>query len=770
MTVIVAPSVHRSIAAQALRGIEGVRIVRVTGSNETQSWMVDGALLAADHIVVDHPELTRNRSTERMLQQARYHAVWSWCTAVACNGPLVRFESWAAWSVVQARSSAAVLNPGIGGSLEVRSTLSPGWRALPQSARGDESAVPPLRLPRGMWTRPDVCVAYGVPRPCVWLRGADRTKYSDRKMLLLQVAPGGGAPLWPLRWPRHYEDGNPEPYRQADGRFDMPFAEIAALGRRDPRIFARPKWLRDRAAVMVELTMDNLFHSLFHLLPLREDLHALGTALRQGLKTALRSGRRSSLSGGGGPSAVPSAATEAASGSGTSTDAMGAASTGAVNARNGSATDADASSCCRGVDLLPRYTVLWPGATPHGAAAWHGWSLALRLLSTALRGVDDRAAVQHAARTDALLEPLQLHCYGVVIGGHSSFWPSFYDAAALLAVRSRLTALRRALWASFELHARAEASAAADELPSALFVERKSLVRAIVNMGELRAALNVDATLAGRVKLLQLEALPLAEQLCAVSAASVLVGVHGQGMLWTAMLPTERSGRRCATLELMPEQMTTISTKAWLDYRRWAFMNGAEYFTLVQPDAPECAELGFRECGNITANTSQVGAALREVFRHTAMPLIDRTPIGQTPEGLRMPASDESPMTNPVGHEGNRMTAAASSSLYEFSAYRETRLEAARRSARWNVVPGAYVRLECIHNRREAAAPVASGVQTAVGPLPAGSGSGTETFLRICAVVWRLPGKPRKSSQVNSSQVKSSQVKMEVAWQAAQDG
>ena len=260
--------------------------------------------------------------------------------------------------------------------------------------------------------------------------------------------------------------------------------------------------------------------------------------------------------------------------------------------------------------------------------------------------------------------------------------------------------------------------------------------------------MDVDATLAGRVKLLQLEALPLAEQLCAVSAASVLVGVHGQGMIWTSMLPTERSGRRCATLELMPEQMTTISTKAWLDYRRWAFMNGAEYFTLVQPDAPECAELGFRECGNITANTSQVGAALREVFRHTAMPLIDRTPIGQTPEGLRMPASDESPMTNPVGHEGKRMTAAASSSWYEFSAYRETRLEAAHRSARWNVVPGAYVRLECIHNRHEAAvpatAPVSSGVQTAVGPLPARSGTASETLVRICAVVWRLPGKPRE--------------------------
>lgn len=256
--------------------------------------------------------------------------------------------------------------------------------------------------------------------------------------------------------------------------------------------------------------------------------------------------------------------------------------------------------------------------------------------------------------------------------------------------------------------------------------------------------MDVDATLAGRVKLLQLEALPLAEQLCAVSAASVLVGVHGQGMIWTSMLPTERSGRRCATLELMPEQMTTISTHAWFDYRRWAFMNGAEYFTLVQPDAPECAELGFRECGNITANTSQVGAALREVFRHTAMPPIGRIPIGQTPEGLRRTASDESPMTNPIGHE----TAATSSSLYEFSANRETRSGAARRSARWNVVPGAYVRLECIHNRHEAAvpaaAPVSSGVQTAVGPLPAGSGTASETLVRICAVVWRLPGKPRE--------------------------
>ena len=377
MTVIVAPSVHRSIAAEALRGIEGVRIVRVTGTNETQSWMVDGALLAADHIIVDHPELTRNRSAERMLQQARYHAVWSWCTSAACNGPLVRFESWAAWIVVQARSSAAVLNPSIGASLEVRSTLSPSWRALPLSlsARGDESAMPPLRLPRGMWTRPDVCVAYSVPRPSVWLKGADPSKYSDRKMLLLQVAPGGVGALWPLRWPRHYEDGKSEPYRLADGRFDMPFAEIATLGRRDPRIFAQPKWLRGRVAVVVELTMDNLFHSFFHLLPLREDLHAL----RQNLEPDLRSGRRSRLDGGVASvpgvvpsaiqsavpsniqSAVPSAATEAASASGTSTDAMGAAGTGAVRTRNGSANDATESSCCQGVDLLPRYyTVLWP--------------------------------------------------------------------------------------------------------------------------------------------------------------------------------------------------------------------------------------------------------------------------------------------------------------------------------------------------------------------------------------------------------------------------
>ena len=151
--VLVAASARQrtGTAATALAGIDGVRIAYYSNDNETLALMVDGAMLAADHIVIDHPELTRNRSAERASLQARYHAAWTWCTPPSCDGTLDADFGWAGWSVVQARGDEAA-------GLEVRSTLSPRWRTLPPSARGDASAAPALHLPRGMWTRPDVCI------------------------------------------------------------------------------------------------------------------------------------------------------------------------------------------------------------------------------------------------------------------------------------------------------------------------------------------------------------------------------------------------------------------------------------------------------------------------------------------------------------------------------------------------------------------------------------------------------------------------------------
>lgn len=181
----------------------------------------------------------------------------------------------------------------------------------------------------------------------------------------------------------------------------------------------------------------------------------------------------------------------------------------------------------------------------------------------------------------------------------------------------------------------------------------------------------------------------------------------GQGMLWTALLPTETAGRRFATLELMPAQMTARITHAWFDYRRWAYMNGAEYFALVQPDAPSCGALDFRQCGNISARPAQVLAALREVLQHTST-----VGIGTSADGAAL-------------------SAAPTPSLYEASNVREMRLGVARRTARWDVVPGMEPRLECINSRhwwterREAAAPKTVRVDGEEGK-----------FIRACALIW----------------------------------
>ena len=192
-----------------------------------------------------------------------------------------------------------------------------------------------------------------------------------------------------------------------------------------------------------------------------------------------------------------------------------------------------------------------------------------------------------------------------------------------------------------------------------------------------------------------LESLPLVEQLRAVLAASVLVGMHGQGMLWTALLPSERSHhdphlhgqppRRASALEIFPQRMLAQNTHAWHDYRRWAFMNGVEYFALVQPDAPACADADFRLCGHIVANVSQTLGAVRVVAAHAG--LIAAPPAAAAAAGAR-------PKLLP---------------LHELPAPRGARWHARARFE----VPGAHPLFECI------------GAQEPGGEA------------RACVVVWR---------------------------------
>ena len=498
-----------------------------------------------------------------------------------------------------------------------------------------------LPLPHGMWARRDVCVGYGPPSAVLpsFTNNVYRAgMFSNRRAILVQGArstpnvpptprqqrpsasglDGGVAQerptlLWPLRWPRHYADGVVAPfasdYGVQEGHFDEiirahEHTHVSKGDRADDRHHnGRPRgnvrsafgstngmratWHGERVALALEASMDNLFHVLFHALPLSEDMKALSAPLTQ-LLSRLVDGDSASAGETRGAGSMP-------------------------------------------LELLPRYTVLWPG--DESSSRWMGWELMTRVLSASLPH-SLMTSPPSAEHTDALLQPLSLNCYPLVLGGRSPFWPHFDRADELIAVRPRLAGLRNALWRSVRASNGAKApsrwvphSAASyqggghmgrSESPIVFVSRRSSVVRAISNLEAVEAAIAADPYLGIRVRHVAMESLPLVEQLAATEAARVLVGVHGQGMFWTSMLPTERRGgsHRCGALEIFPNQMLIQRTHAWWDYRRWAIMNGVEYFVLTQPDTPPCVNQDFRRCGNLTVHTPTLAAALRRVLTH----------------------------------------------------------------------------------------------------------------------------------------------------------
>ena len=269
-------SKEESSAARALSHLQGVRAVSYAEANLSFSRAVHGALLAADHIVVaGGPALLRKLARERQRCGAPYHATWSWCAPLVCDA----LDTMVAASVVEVQSPSY-------DKLVVRSTLASDWRVLPESASAPPAA---FELPRGMWAKRDVCVGYSEPIPSRHTVGIRKSEaFHDRRMILVQADRTRHSMLWPLRWPRHYADGLFTPYSISDMRYDFHFSEVVkamAGGRRtgltlqDKKIRPLTRVWHNTSAVVVEATLDNLFHMLFHAVPLREDLGGLRAAL-----------------------------------------------------------------------------------------------------------------------------------------------------------------------------------------------------------------------------------------------------------------------------------------------------------------------------------------------------------------------------------------------------------------------------------------------------------------------------------------------------------
>ena len=296
------------------------------------------------------------------------------------------------------------------------------------------------------------------------------------------------------------------------------------------------------------------------------------------------------------------------------------------------------------VDLIPHFTYYWPLHFPPGAerlqeprlrdghqrsapgpgnnfrpvlrplSTWASW----RLLLLALLPKD--AHDDSARRSQALVAPPgAFHCYRLLIGGHAGFWPSLRNDTAEQSARSctRFARVRRSILLNAGL-----TSVAAAQVGSAqvIFMRRVSSTRVIENEAELMHAVRSSDRLAAAVRFVVPEDLTLLEQLRLVVGASAIVGVHGQNLVWAAMLSehTSTGGARlrCALLELLPSQMTRVRTTSLLDYFKLAHLAGCTYAAMQQDDTEACHSSYFRTCGNMTVSVAAVRGAIENVLAH----------------------------------------------------------------------------------------------------------------------------------------------------------
>jgi hypothetical protein len=243
----------------------------------------------------------------------------------------------------------------------------------------------------------------------------------------------------------------------------------------------------------------------------------------------------------------------------------------------------------RPVHLLPHYVQYWPGSI----ARTVGWQMLVLSLGMS---TSEWPAIAELAQT--LTNKGACNCYRRMFGGHAEYMPPPYMKPA-----RRMADFRGALADS--LHTQPPAR-------RLLFQVRRNGIRQIVNEVELRAGVEADPLLREVVHFAVMETLPVTQQYALVSSARSLAGVHGMGLAWTALLPSDESSTS-SCLEIVG----TWRQFSRIDYDSLSRANGVHFMRLSQPNAPECGELcrgrwcSYRTCGNITANVTQVSARLR---------------------------------------------------------------------------------------------------------------------------------------------------------------
>ena len=197
-----------------------------------------------------------------------------------------------------------------------------------------------------------------------------------------------------------------------------------------------------------------------------------------------------------------------------------------------------------------------------------------------------------------------------MVGGHTMF-DDFgrRRRVGLLAGSPRLHRFRSAVARTLRLEQRAVPP------PGVLVVLRRG-IRSFENEEEL-----LGSSLAERVERItglplsyvRLEALDVEEQFARVAAARILVGNHGAGLTWAALLPNEVHS--CAVLEMYAN---ASSDGLPVDIRHFAGIAGVRHVPLPQMTSARCRGQLIRACGVVHVDVE----ALLEAIVATARALL----------------------------------------------------------------------------------------------------------------------------------------------------
>lgn len=246
----------------------------------------------------------------------------------------------------------------------------------------------------------------------------------------------------------------------------------------------------------------------------------------------------------------------------------------------------------RHIVVLPHFLMYWADLSKVGAE-YVGWQLLARSL-----GLDSAMWKLAEPRMRAATSMETCNCYRRLYGGHGPFMPPPFGPVKESVMR--VASFRNAIAASIT-----------PRLPhpnrQILFQLRRG-TRQIVNMRAFRNDIEADPVLASAVRFAIMEDLPVMEQYALVQASTSLAGVHGMGLAWTMLLPSDGRGRS-SCLEIVG---------MWPSYRRHDYYmlsraNDVYYLRMQQSASPECICYGchYRACGNITANATQIIPVLR---------------------------------------------------------------------------------------------------------------------------------------------------------------